>query len=123
MAQIELKTAGVKGSCIICNCSPVDDTVEGRPMMPMFHAVGVDVNWGEDCNICQICAGVMADMMGRPDELKVRKLSKAHAELMEKFEDVSETFATYRARVKDLIDGKKAHKRLREMNDEIEKAS
>lgn len=119
MAQLVLKTRGIKGPCIICNCSPVDETVEGRPMLPMFHAVGVDVNWGEDCNICQVCAGVMADMLNRPDELKVARLSKAHQALVEDHEKLSSTFESYRDRVKDLIEGKKAQKELREMNKEI----
>lgn len=117
MAQI-IMTNKVKGTCIICNGMPVDETSEVRKPLPMFHAVGVDVNWGEDCNICKVCAGVMADMMGRPDELKVAKLSKAHKELTAQFVDVSEKFSDYRERVKELVQGKKAQKTLREINAE-----
>lgn len=123
MAQIVLKSKGIKGTCIICNCAPVDETKEDRPQLPMFHAVGVDVNWGEDCNICQICAGVMADMLGRASEIEVARLSKAHQALVEEHDAQDELFSKYRARVRELVDGKKAHKQLREMNEEIEEAS
>ena len=123
MAQIILKSKGVKGPCIICNGAPVDETSETRNQLPMFHAVGVDVNWGEDCNICQVCAGVMADMLGRVDQVKFARLSKAHEALTEDYDKVTSTFKKYRDRVKDLIEGKKAQKELREMNAEIEEAS
>jgi hypothetical protein len=121
MAQIELRSRGVKGACIICNGAPVDETREDRRQLPMFHAVGVDVNWGEDCNICQVCAGIMADMLGRPDELKVKRLSKAHEDLSEKYEEMASTFEDYRGKVKNLIYGKKAQKELKAMDEEINK--
>lgn len=123
MAQIVLKSKGIKSPCLICNGAPVDETREDRRQLPMFHAVGVDVNWGEDCNICQVCAGVMADMLGRPDELKVQKLSRAHQALTEDHDALDKLFTKYRARVKDLVDGKRAQKELREMNEEIKDAS
>ena len=118
MAQIELRSRGVKGTCIICNGAPVDETSEVRRQLPMFHAVGVDVNWGEDCNICQVCAGVMADMLGRPDEMKVKRLSKAHREVSIELEETTAKYTEYRERVKELVSGKKAQKTLREMNKE-----
>ena len=114
MAQIVMTTK-VKGTCIICNGMPVDETKETRPPLPMFHAVGVDVNWGEDCNICKICAGVMADLMGRPDELKVRKLSNQFQALKADHDDLIERFDEYREKVKSLVAGKKAHKELKEI--------
>jgi hypothetical protein len=114
MAEIKMTTA-VKGTCIICNCMPVDETKETRPPLPMFHAVGVDVNWGEDCNICKICAGVMADMMGRPDELKVAKLSRQFRALKESYDEQTERFDKYREKVRELVAGTKAKKELKEM--------
>lgn len=113
MAKIVM-TAAFKGPCIICNCVPVDETQEGRPPLPMFHAEGVNVNWNEDCNVCKICAGVMADMMGRADELKVARLTKELEALQTAHDELTETHAELVAKVDRLIDGKKAVKEIRE---------
>lgn len=112
MAQIELKTRGVKGACIICNCMPMDETRETRTPLPMFHAVGVDVNWGEDCNICQVCAGVMADMMGRGKPGDEAKLKERVDEVEDELEELEEKFKDYKLKVKDVLNGKKAQKEL-----------
>jgi hypothetical protein len=110
LAQIVLKTEGIKGTCIICNCYPRDETKEGHVYLPMFHAVGVDINWGEDCNICQVCAGVMADMMGRVDAGRHEKLVTQHEDLQESFVTLQEQFDEQKARIKRILEGRKAAK-------------
>lgn len=110
MAQIVLKTEGIKGTCIICNCYPRDETKENHVYLPMFHAVGVDVNWGEDCNICQICAGVMADMMGRVSAEKHDKLVTKHATLKADHEELQGQFTEQKARIGRILEGRKAAK-------------
>lgn len=71
------------GDCFICSCRPVDD--EGRPH-PMIYPEGMDINWGEVPYICWDCAGIISDLIGRPDEEKVKatvrgaRLQKKHNE-------------------------------------------
>lgn len=109
-----IMTKQFKGPCIICNCVPVDETTEERTPLPMFHAEGVNVNWNEDCNVCKICAGVMADMLGREDEVKVARLRKKHETLVAEHDELVEAHADLTAKVERLIDGKKAVKEIRE---------
>lgn len=110
MAQIVLKTEGLKGTCIICNCFPRDETKENHVYLPMFHAVGVDVNWGEDLNICQICARVMGEMLGlvEPDDLV--KLQQKHTKLKVDHEELQGQFDEQKARIKRILEGRKAAK-------------
>jgi hypothetical protein len=114
MAQIVLKTAGVKSPCIICNGMPFDESKEVQQPLPMFHAVGVDVNWGEDCNICQNCVGVMADMMGRADADKVASLSRKHQAIVEKYAELNTEYQAQRERLRKILDGRKATKEQKE---------
>lgn len=102
-----------RGPCIICNCMPVDETKPNRPPLPMFVAVGVDVNWGENLNVCKICAGVMADLMGRPDEVKVQRLKTKLTALQGEFEKLMGEHDSLKERVRRMIDGKKAMREQR----------
>lgn len=110
MAQIVLKTEGLKGTCIICNCYPRDETQEAHVYLPMFHAVGVDVNWGEDCNICQICAGVMADMMERRSQEEYITLAERHSKLLSEHAELKGQFEEQKERISAILKGRKAQK-------------
>lgn len=105
-----VKTSNFKSACILCNCMPVDETTENRKPLPMFHAEGVDVNWGEDANICMICAGVMADLMGRVDAGKYAQLEKDHNELLGEHEELDTAFENQRRRLSKILEGKRAEK-------------
>lgn len=117
MAKI-IMTQKFNSPCIICNCTPVDETQEGRPPLPMFHAEGVNVNWNEDCNICKICAGVMADMLGRDDELTTARLRKELEALQDSHAELTNEHEKLTSQVERLIDGKKAVKEIREKQQE-----
>lgn len=113
MAKI-IMTKAIKGPCIICNCVPVDETAEERTPLPMFHAEGVNVNWNEDCNVCKICAGVMADMLGREDEVKVARLRKELEALQSAHEELTSEHEKLTSQVDRLIEGKRAVKEIKD---------
>lgn len=112
MAKIVM-THQFKSPCLICNCVPKDETSEVNHALEMFHAEGVDVNWGEDCNICQICAGVMADMMGRRTQKEYILLAEKHARLIEDHEELVETHAHQKDRLSKILEGRKAQREQR----------
>lgn len=114
MAQIVLKTEGLKGTCIICNCFPKDETKEGHVYLPMFHAVGVDVNWGEDLNICQICVGVMADMLGRRSIEEYMKVCEQLSALQTEHGALREEHAEQTDRITKILAGRRAAKAQKE---------
>lgn len=69
------------GQCTLCGNVPMDETKEIKTPLPAIHAVGVDVNWGDDLYICWTCAGVVADLIDRPSTerwSRVRAAAKTH---------------------------------------------
>lgn len=113
MAQI-IMTTRVRNTCVICNCMPVDETKETRPPLPMFHAKGVHVNWNDDCNICQLCARVMAEMLGMVEPDKARKLQEKLDALREEHIELEEAHEEQSERIRRILEGKKAEKAQRE---------
>lgn len=113
MAKLEVIRA-FRGTCLICRCMPVDETKESRPPLPMIRAHGVDVNWGEDLNICMVCAGVMADLLGRPDEVKVQRVQRELNQLTEVHDELMREHSRLEDRVARMLDGRKAVKEHRE---------
>lgn len=109
MAQIIL-TSKFKSPCILCNCTPLDEDEEIRKPLQMFHAVGVDVNWGEDANICQNCASVMADMLGRISEVDSARLKKKLSQVEEELNEVAAKYDEQSARITKILEGKKAER-------------
>lgn len=113
MAKLEVVRA-FRGTCLICRCMPVDETKESRPPLPMIRAHGVDVNWGEDLNICMVCAGVMADLLGRPDEVKVQRVQRELTSLRDEHETLTHQHSRLEERVARMLDGRKAVKEHRD---------
>lgn len=100
------------GDCILCMCRP---TTEGRTkrVLPMFTAIGVDVNWGENANICQVCAGVMADLLGRPPEEEVQKLHEKYERLVEQHESLQEEHTEQDELITRIREGSNAQRKVR----------
>lgn len=81
-------------TCLLCNSNPVDD--EGNQKRAIF-AEGVDVDWGNSVYICEECADLIADLVGRStregfDRLvqEVEELQEKYDELLAKYEENSE---------------------------------
>jgi hypothetical protein len=98
------------GDCILCMCRPVDH--DGH-VKPMFTAVGVDVNWGENANICVVCAGVMADLLKRPPREEVAELKRRHQTLLEQHSSLQEAFTEQGELIDKIKEGAKAQKKVR----------
>lgn len=98
------------GDCILCMCRPVDH--ESR-VKPMFTAVGVDVNWGENANICVVCAGVMADLLKRPPREEVQEVRDKYQALLEQHEALQEKFVEQDELLEKIREGGKAQKKVR----------
>lgn len=108
-AQIEL---GHKhgGDCILCMCRPTND--HGQ-VEPMFTAVGVDVNWGENANICVVCAGVMADLLGRVERSEHRELKRRYSDRLRDNEVLAEKLAEQEELLTKIREGGKAQRKVR----------
>jgi hypothetical protein len=108
-AQIEL---GHKhgGDCILCMCRPTNDHNQAEPM---FTAVGVDVNWGENANICVVCAGVMADLLGRKSSDDWVKLVQAKRNLGDRVAELEEKLAEQEDLLTKIREGGKAQRKVR----------
>jgi len=98
------------GDCILCMCRPISE--DGK-VFPMFTAVGVDVNWGENANICVVCAGVMADLLGRPRRVEVEELREKYDRLRKQHESLQEEFTDLDEKVQKIKAGSKAAKEVR----------
>jgi hypothetical protein len=108
-AQIELKR-NFRGDCVLCRCAPRD---EDNKILPMFVAIGVDVNWGEDANICTVCAGVMADILGRVESGRFEKLKSRVGILEDKLTEVTDEKLKQDKILERIRDGSKAQKEVR----------
>src|SRR5262245_32752375 len=97
-------------ACLLCHCTPMDETKEVRTPMPMFHAQGVDVNWGEDALICQLCAGVMADMLGRVPVERYEKLLRASKKVRDDNTRLRKQLAAQTERLDTILAGERAKK-------------
>src|SRR5262245_16594460 len=102
-------TQKFRHSCLLCNCTPMSEGPTKQPL-PMFHAEGVDVNWGEDALICQICVGVMADMLGRPSIDMHAQLIDERDDLQLQLEEVTGKFSDQSERINKILEGRKAER-------------
>lgn len=116
MAELQLvdTMSQIPGHCLLCNCVPKDETKEVPTPLPAVHAVGLDVDWGNSVYICWNCAGLIADLVDRPAEEKVLKVTSRL-----KFEKARADKATQRVdelekRIKVMVEGRKAVKASKE---------
>jgi hypothetical protein len=100
------------GDCFICSCRPVDEEGELREFI---YPEGMDINWGETPYICWDCAGIMADLIGRPDAEKIKavlrgaRLQKKHnTKLLAENEEL-------RTSLQALLDGREASEKAKEL--------
>lgn len=105
------------GCCLLCASNPVDETKAEKPLLPFIHVPGLDVNWGDSVYICWNCAGVMADLLGRPAEEKVKAVlrgaklqKKANEKLVKEVEELRSVVAA-------LIAGEDAIEKAKEVLD------
>lgn len=110
-AEIELSHKH-GGDCILCMCRPVSEDGK-RQVLPMFTAIGVDVNWGENANICVVCAGVMADLLGRKSSDDWKELVRAKRRLADKVQELNEKLDTQQELIDKIRAGTKAAKEVR----------
>ena len=100
------------GDCFICSCKPVDE--EGRPR-EFVYPEGMDINWGEVPYICWDCAGIIADLVGRPDAEKIRAVVRG-ARLQKKHNvKLGAENEELRAAVTALLEGRDASEKAKEM--------
>lgn len=105
-------TTKFRGDCLICHCRPTTDDAIPKPH-PMIIAPGVDVNWGEDFQICIICAGVIADLLGRPSSRSVEILKRQYEQVKSQFEEVTEAYEKQGRRINRILEGKRAEKEVK----------
>lgn len=100
------------GDCFICSSRPVDE--HGEPY-EFVYPEGMDINWGETPYICRDCCGIIADLIGRPDEEKIKaavrgaRLQKKHNEkLVDQNEELTKL-------MKGLLEGADVTERAKEL--------
>lgn len=99
------------GDCILCMSRPVDE-ITGR-VEPMFTAVGVDVNYGDNANVCVVCAGVMADLLERPTASEHQNARERYLRLRQQHEDLQQAFTKQAELIDRIKQGAKAQKEVR----------
>lgn len=109
---MEIRLIEAPGECTICGGLPRDETVAGGPLLGVFVPLGVDVNWGEDLVICQGCAGVMADMMGRVERAKHEGAVEAMLKLQVEYDKLESRYEEQAARVQAIVKGRRAQKEV-----------
>lgn len=109
--KFEMRRA--KGDCTVCGQRPVNEKDRNGPTLEMVVAVGIDINWGEDLNICQVCAGVICDLMGRPAVNVVEDLGNKVADLTAKLRDKNEKLKRQGVLIDKVKEGGKAQKELK----------
>jgi hypothetical protein len=112
MAAELILTTNIGNDCLLCNCRPVNEDSREREVLPMIHHVGGDVNWGEQVNICMVCAGVIADLLDRPDKDKVEKLKEAHTNLKSEHAELVAEHEKQKLQIDKYVKGRKAEKEL-----------
>lgn len=90
-------------ACVLCANNPADENTGEQ--LPAIFAPGVDVDWGSSVYICYSCAGIIADLIDRPDGIaeKYMALEKKHKQLKadhDKAKDLLDRIAEGRAAVK-----------------------
>jgi len=58
-------------TCLFCGCTPTDEN--GQPL-PAVTDSTIDVNWGDSVYVCWTCAGLIADLIDRPDASLVEQM-------------------------------------------------
>lgn len=102
------------GRCLICACTPLDETKENRPPLPAVHAEGIDVNWGDAVYICWTCAGVVADLVGRPSEDTVRTVVRGARLQKKENEKVRARNEEVEGLLRSMVEGDEARTAARE---------
>lgn len=110
MASSHLVLKAARGDCTLCRTSPMTE----RHVEPMIVCEGMDINWGEDMNICKDCAGVIADLIGRVDEEKYEKLHDKYRKLVQQHESLQEQFVEVSELNERMRGGAAARKESRE---------
>lgn len=102
-----------QGDCSVCGSSPRNEKDRNGPKLPMIVAVGIDINWGEDLKICQPCANVIADLMGRADAETTEELGAKVVDLTTRVKDQGKKLKEQQKVIDRIKDGAKAAKELK----------
>lgn len=115
MGSALLKLGGANlppNRCMFCACAPVDSA---KNIMPMVTCEGMDINWGETPYICMTCCGIIADLIGRPDEITVKKVYKGAKAQKEHNEKLVKENNKLTELVEGLIEGKDVMDKAKEL--------
>lgn len=115
MSFPNLRLKAPKSDCTLCRTTPVDDTTETKKVLPMIVAVGIDVNWGEDMNICLDCAGVISDLIDRRPAGESHDWKLRAQDLEEELEQANAKLEAQQERFKRIVEGRKAEKEQKEV--------
>lgn len=99
-------------TCLHCGRG---NTVDGDDTMDDFFAIDLerDVNWGDSTYICMYCVDVMAQTAGFVTLGQLDEQQKVSEHLRQELHSVRAEFDSYRRRVRTMLAGRKAEKRVR----------
>lgn len=98
-------------ACVLCASNPVDE-ITGEQLEHVF-APGVDVDWGNSVYICNGCAHIISDLMGRSTVEGFDKLSRENRKLKKAYARLEEDHEKAKALLDRIADGKAAVKQVR----------
>lgn len=108
-----------KGPCTACGSQPVDEKDQNRPPLAMIHAIGLDINWGEELNLCQNCVGHIADLVGRVSDEKIEALESQVALLTKQRDKANKELGELQPLVEKIREGAKAKKKIEKKVQEL----
>jgi hypothetical protein len=96
------------GICLVCGGNP-PDPIDSRRQMPAID-LDVDVNWGDNAYLCNECASLVSDLIGRPKVDVYMKVKKKVEELREENEALTAENEQLNSRLHRIVEGAKARK-------------
>ena|SRR5436190_2605546 len=106
-----VKMVGSKPECAFCGCTPRDDEDN---IMEGVTAEGVDINWGDNLYICQLCVRVAGELIGMAEAEVVERMGAQLSFRNKQVEKLQADVEKLEKRIGKMLDGSREMKAARE---------
>lgn len=104
----------IPGQCFVCLQTPYSkDKDEDRETPDPAVDLGVDINFGDQAYLCLNCARVVAQVLDFVGPEEYEGIKEENEDLKAKMEELKEEYGALQARVKQILEGKKAEKSVK----------
>lgn len=105
-------------TCLHCGRG---NTVDGDDTMDEFWAIDLerDVNWGDSTYICKYCVDIIAQTAGFVTLTQLAEQQEISEHIRQELHSTRAEFDSYRRRVRTMLAGRKAEKRVRSSEESV----